>query len=565
MKQLAAVVPFLLVLSVAAQTTGGQSASPWITSINYEQITTSGSTTMDIHVGLIQPGATGFPCPSGSTLTVDPLSLSNADIKSSQDAPHVNPLDLNPTAEAEGYVYHLPVGVNLDLPVSWQSFTVRVQAHCTGLQQVQPSPAVVVRRFATNNPLQVSIVGGEPQWNRSGGQDILSFVIKSNLPVAIQNLVIRDANLHNVVTEAFSDPVDATSHNIALKSLVPLQGRQQYSYDAQFTGGGLSVTPIQPLPQINLPAQPTKDFSLVQFPGADQLTIRDASKDFTFTAQANDSGTVDIVFDTQQIDGSNTVHSTTSADGVTHTFTITRNNIPRDGQYSFRFVGNRPVSPSSLVDAHPSVLVVATKTFLTGPIGLGLSPDSKSIIVTYCLSQTPTNEVRISNNPSTFSVVGTGNRSADGIGKCNPNTFLYAATIPLSDFSAKVASAASSPVAALPASPPQQLPIQLEIVDTSSAARPLTTLSLAAVLLSNQNPSDLVGAVTKVTDKNASKESKDTAAQTLVKQFGIDANTVNDLRQLGNKGSGVGGTIATVLGTLGKNFVTAYLGIPAPK
>jgi hypothetical protein len=546
----------------------GQSSPSWITSINYEQNRSGASTTMDIHVGLLQPGAPGFPCADKSTLTVDALPLTNADVKSAQDSAHVNPLDLNPAPESGGFVYHIPVGVNLSLPTGWQSFTLSVPVRCTGSAQGQQSPAIIVRRIATNDPLQVFIAGGEPQWNRSGkNEDSLSFVIKSNSPVSIQNLLIRDASNNNSVTQPYNDPVEATSHSIALKTLVQLQGSpQQYKYDVQFTAGGLVVTPAQPLPAINLPAQPTKDFVLLQFPTPDQLTVHDTGKDFTFDAKTNDSGTVDVVFDVALIGGSNSVKGTNSADGITHTFTISKNNIPPDGQYSFHYVGTRSAAPSSLANAHPSVLIVATKTLLTGPIALGLSPDSKSIVVSYCLSQTSANEVRISNNPSTFSVVGPGNKS-DGTGGCAAGTFFYTATIPLTDFSNKVNKASAPSVAVQPAAPasptPPQLPIQLRIVDTSSAALTLATLNLAAVLLTNQDPNEIISAVTTIADKNTPQAAKTAATQTLKQKYGLDQSTIDTLTQIGKKTNGAGSTIGTILGTLGKSFLTAYLGIPA--
>jgi hypothetical protein len=194
--------------------------------------------------------------------------------------------------------------------------------------------------------------------------------------------------------------------------------------------------------------------------------------------------------------------------------------------------------------------------------------------VSYCLSKLSTNEVRISNNPSTFSVVGPGNSSVTGNGGCNTGTTSYKATIPLSDFSAKVPKPSATLAAAKPpnaptipavASTPPQLPIQLSIVDTSSAARNLATLNLAAVLLTNQDPNDLINAVKTIADRNSTPTSKATATQTLASKYGLDQSTIDALTQIGKKTNGAAATIGTVLGVLGKSVVTAYLGIPAAK
>ena len=122
---------FLFLTSfLSTQIANGQIQVSWITYINYQQSTVGSSTTMDIHVGILQPGTPGFPCQPGTALTVDSLILANSDVTSSQDTARVNIVDLLPTAEPGGYVYHLPVGTHFDLPTAWQAFNFKTQAHC---------------------------------------------------------------------------------------------------------------------------------------------------------------------------------------------------------------------------------------------------------------------------------------------------------------------------------------------------------------------------------------------------------------------------------------------------
>jgi hypothetical protein len=570
MKQLALIGTFALGIFGWPALVHGQSL-PWITSISYEQNKSGDLTTVDIHVGLLQPGAPSFPCASGSTVVADALPLKNSDVTSLQGSAELNSADLTPQPEGENAVYHLKVGPHLDLPPAWASFSLIVRAHCTGSVQSQQSPAIIIRRFATNNPLLVSIVGGQPQWNRSGNQDTLSFSIKSSWPVSIRNLVIRDdsnnpTTYNNIVTQPYvNDNIEASTHIVILKTSALLQGGQQYKYDIQLSAGALDVTPTQPLPRINLPAQPTKDFVLVQSPTPDQLTVKDASKDFTFNAQASDNGNLDVVFDVLKVNGSSTLNSTTSGDGLTHSFTITKNNIPADGQYSFHFAGNRQVAPTSLADPHPSVLVVSTNAVLTGAIGLGLSSDSKSIVVTYCLSQPSANEVKIFTEQNSSFAGETGQSSVNAAG-CNAGSSPYTATISLADFSAKLpptAVQAAAPANATNPSTTKPVPIQLRILDVSSTPRILQSLNLAAVLLTNQNSTDFIGAVNKVTDKNTSPADKATATKTLTDTYKLDQPTIDALAQIGKKTNGAASTIGTILGVLGKSVVSAYLGIPA--
>jgi hypothetical protein len=509
---------------------------------------------------------------------VDALLLANADVTALAGTANVNPLHLNPSPESAGYVYHIPVGT--DLPTGWQTVTLRVPAHCAGSAQIQQSPSFVVRRYATTGALTVKVAGGQPQWNRSGGKDTLSFVFKSNWAVSIHGLVIIDdgddaSTRGNKVTQAYPDDgVASTTHTITLKASVPLIGGRQYEYDVQFQAGDFAVTPSTPLPSINLPAVPTTEFVLVQFPNADQLTVKDKSKDFTFQAQTSDNGTLDAVFDILQINDSNTLHGTALADGLTHTFTIAKKDIPADQHYSFHFAGTRTATNQSLVGAHPSELVVATQTSLNGPIGLGLSKDNANIVVTYCLSQASSTVVRISNNPTNFSVEAPGNPIKDGTGDCPKGGPLpYTSTIPLSSFTGKVpetsTTQAAKPGAASPAGPvgastPPQLPLQLYIVDTSSADRTLATLNIAAVLIpKGVDPTGLTKALTTLSDKKASVDDKSAATKALMDTYGLNQASIDSLTQISKKTNGAASTIGTVLGSLGKSFVTAYLGIPA--
>jgi hypothetical protein len=107
------------------------------------------------------------------------------------------------------------------------------------------------------------------------------------------------------------------------------------------------------------------------------------------------------------------------------------------------------------------------------------------------------------------------------------------------------------------------VPIQLRILDVSSTPRILQSLNLAAVLLTNQNSTDFIGAVNKVTDKNTSPADKATATKTLTDTYKLDQPTIDALAQIGKKTNGAASTIGTILGVLGKSVVSAYLGIPA--
>jgi hypothetical protein len=575
MKQLTLIATLVWGLFGSPDLVRGQSLQ-LITSISYEQKNSGDLTTMDIHVSLLQPDTANYPCAAGSAVVADPLPLKNGDVTSLQGSAELNTADLTPQPEGEkgeNAVYHLKVGPHLDLPPAWASFSLIVRAHCKGSVLSQQSPAIIVRRFATNNPLVVRIEGNQPQWNRSGNQDILSFTIKSSWPVSIRRLVIRDDSNNpdthgNIVTLPYAnDNIEASTHNVILKTTTSLQGSQQYKYDIQFSAGALDVTPAEPLPPINLPAQPTKDFVLVQSPTPEQLTVKNGGKDFIFTAQASDSGNLDVAFDVLKINGSSTLNSTTLADGLTHSFTIPKNLIPADGQYSFHFVGNRQVAPTTLADTHPSVLVVSTNAVLTGAIGLGLSSDSKAILVSYCLSQPSPNEVKIFTEQNS-SFAGETGQSSIGAGGCDAGSSPYSATISLADFAAKLPSppvGAAAPSGTATPSAAKPVPIQLRILDVSSTPRILQSLNLAAVLLTNQNSTNFINAVNKVTDKSSSSADKATATKTLTDTFKLDQPTIDALAQIGKKTNGAASTIGTVLAVLGKTVVSAYLGIPAAK
>jgi len=581
MKRLTLVGTLALAIIGSSGFAYGQSTNAWITSISYEQNTAGNPSTMDVHVGVLQIGDSGYPCSTGNTLVLDPLSIRNVTF-SGADGPNPNPGPLTAKPESGGFVYHVPVGINLDLPNGWQTFTLQVQAHCSGATQFQQSPSMTVRRYAMTVPLQVSIVGGQPQWNRSGtgsgGQDSLSFTIQSNRPVAIQNLLIKDVlSPFNAFTEAYNDPVEATRHNITLPTDPQLQGRRQYNYVLQFTEGGLPLEPVQLLSPISTPAAPTRDYALVQLPTTDQLTIRDESQPVSFTAQTSDPGSLSIVFDALKINESDTLNGTRAPDGLTHTFTIPANAIATDGQYSFHFTGVRDgAAPANLSNAHESLLVVATRTQLISPVGLGLSSDSQSIVVTYCLSKPVPNQVIITNNPSTFSVTAPGNKMTDEKEGCRSGTTSYTASLPLSEFSTKVASTSQPTTAAAPPTTTSasgapasdaahsggttQLPIQLFIVDKSGADRNLASMNLAAVLVPKAVDTKAVTDALTTLSKNAS----DPAATSTLKNLGLSQPDIDSLVQVVKKRSNnPASAVGTVLATVGKVFLTAYLGIPA--
>ncbi len=556
-----------------------------ITSITYGQGVTGSTSSMDIHVALIQPVDAGFPCSAGATATVDPLILTNADVRSVDGtSAHINKDDLQPASEQGGYVFHVPVGINLDLPTTWDSFSFVVQAHCTNSAQGQQSPKLTVRRFAATDPLQISIVNGQQQWIRSGGHDTLSFVIKASRAVSIQSLLVRDTQVPpNVITQPYSDPVDSTTHNITLVALDKFLGSHQYSYEISLTAGQIPITPVAGLAMFATPPAPTQEYALIQTPSQSQLIIRDGSNDFSFNAIANDTGSLDIQFDSLTIQGSNTIHSAVAADGVTHTFKIAKAHIPSDGQYSFHFVGTRAVMPPNLNGLCESTLIVSTKTTLSGPIGLSLK--SGAIVVSYCLSQKSASSVKIApaSNPSSYYVGADGQSS--GVGWCSGTSFGYTASVPLTDFSAKVNASAGAaghggqPAEEAGAGQPAAggnaadgkagsttVPIELFIM-TSPGSDVLATLNLDAILLNSQSQSQsgtaITSALSTVTNKNSSADQKSAATKTL-QSAGLSTDTINSLSKLGKNSTSVTSAIGTILGTVGKSFVSAYLGIPAP-
>jgi len=387
---------------------------------------------------------------------------------------------------------------------------------------------------------------------------------------------VRDVDNNNIVTSAYSDPIEATKHSMTLQATSALKGLHRYKYDVQFSAGGLSITPAQGLPAIDLPAVPTRDYDLVVLPTADQLLVRDLNQDLSFTAKTNDKGTLDVTFDTLQINGANVIHEI-SADGITHTFKIPRALLPPDGQYSFKFSGIRTDDGAKLASSHEAVLVVITKTLLGGPIALGLQ--NGSIVVTYCLSRNVKNEVRISaaNSPTTFFVGADGKQDSAGASTgCSKGGSQYTASLPLNDFSTKVtaasspASGSSSSTAKQAAATPapistMQLPIQLYILDTSNAAEVVATLNLSAVLLAHSDPKELVDNLNVLSAKNSKPDSKTAATKALKDKFGLDQSTIDSLTQISKKTNGAAQTIATVLASIGKGVLTAYLGIPAVK
>lgn len=580
----------MLVTCVAGQSQTSPTAPPTspnlISSISYGQGATGSTSSMDIHVALLQPADAGFPCSAGATATVDPLILTNADVKSVDGTTaHINKDDLQPASETGGYVFHVPVGINLDLPSTWDSFTFVVQAHCTNSAQTQQSPRMTIRRFAATDPLQISILNGQQQWIRSDGHDTLSFVIKASRAVSIQSLIIRDTQPPaNVITQPFNDPVDSTTHNITLVALDKFSGSHQYSYEISLTAGGIPITPAAGLPMFATPPAPTQDYALLHPPSPNDLIIRDASNDFSFNAIATDSGSLDIQFDSLTIQGSNTVHSTVASDNVTHTFKIAKADIPSDGQYSFHFVGTRGVQPPNLNGLYESTLIVSTKTTLSGPVGLSLK--NGSIVVSYCLSQKSATSVKIApaSNPSSY-YVGADGQSSVTVG-CTGTSSGYTASVPLTDFSAKVnASASAGGGAAQPVAGPAggagqpaagvanpgsanvgstTVPIELFIM-TSPGANVLATLNLDAVLLNSQSQSGtaITSALSTITNKNSSSDQKTAATKTL-QTAGLSTDTISSLSKLGKNSSSVTSAIGTILGTVGKSFVSAYLGIPAP-
>jgi adenosylcobinamide amidohydrolase len=114
-----------------------------------------------------------------------------------------------------------------------------------------------------------------------------------------------------------------------------------------------------------------------------------------------------------------------------------------------------------------------------------------------------------------------------------------------------------------PASSSTAIPIQLFIIDTSSSNQILATLNLDAVLLngSSQSSAQLTSALQTITNKNASDADKSTATKMLT-SAGLSTDAINSLAKNGKKVDWAG-TVGTILGTLGKSAVSAYLGIPA--
>ncbi len=527
---------------------------------------------MRIHLKMMQASDTGFPCGPSGSVTVEPLSLSDVNVTPGvANDSNINPLHLKPSTETGGYVFHLPVGNNLDLPTMWTDFTYQVNVHCTGSAQSQPFPTILVRRFATTDPLQVYVVGGQPQWNRAAGRDTFSFTIKSNRAVSIESLLIRDKVNNNVATQTFNDLVDSTSHSVDLAASQTIAPQHAYIYDLKLSSGGMPVSPTQALSEIDTPPQPTQAYALQQTPSQAQLTIKDPSSDISFTAMANDSGSLDVVFDTLTIQGSNTLHGTTGADGLTHSFKLAKADVPADGQYSFHFVGTRTTAPSALSDSHESILIVSTKTVLSGPIGLSLK--SGQIVVSYCLSQKTPSTVKIAPASNTNNVYAGADGQASGGASCSAGATGYTANVPLTDFSSKVqASTSTTPtvnrssstsVTTSPTSSSTAIPIQLFIIDTSSGNQTLATLNLDAVLLSgaSQSSAQLTSALQTITSKDASDADKATATKTLT-SAGLSTDAINSLAKNGKKIDWAG-TVGTILGTLGKSVVSAYLGIPA--
>jgi hypothetical protein len=531
-----------------------------ITSISYEQNKTTSSTTLDVHVGLLQPGSPGYPCASPNTLTVTPEPFHNDDVTSIDGSADENEKHVRPVPEQGGYVYRIPVGVGKDLPVGWETVKLRISAFCNGSTPLSIPTMFVVRRYASASSLEVDV--DQPEWNRSGNQDTLSLAIKSTWPTSIHGLVIiddsSDPTRGNKVTQSYDDTVDAFTHNITLKTLVPLKPRTRYKYQVSFQSGAVSVSPSTALLPFTLPDAPTTDYVLSQLPTPDQLTVKDNSQDFKFTVQTSDPGTLNAVFDALKINGSDTVPGVAS--DKTYTFTIPKAFLQSDGQYSFHFDGNRTFPKQSLADKHPSVLVVATHATLGGPIGLGLSDDNASLVVRYCLSQQTSNLVRVSNDPTKFSVEGPGNLTKEEIG-CKSGMFAYTSSIPLSSFklqdpnikpSSDTAKTASS-------SAPSQVPLQLNIVDASRSsvdpAAVLATLKITGVILpSGANTNVVIDAIKKLQDKNQ----RDSATKTLLAN-NVTKETIDAL----TKKSGVASNIVSVLGQVGKGLITAYFGIPA--
>jgi len=566
------------ILTLGASSLGldsGQS-SPWITSIKYQQTKLDADVFLDIHVGLLQPGKAGYPCTGSSTLTLD-SPFGNGDVTSIDGNADVNPNHLVPKEEAgAGVLFHIPVGTGKDLPIGWETVTLKLNAHCTGSEESRsPVPVIVLRRYASTS--EFSVDAPQPLWNRSGTDETLSFNITTSWPSSIINLTIRDdgddPGTHgNIVTAPYNDKGDSYTHAITVKTTVPLVSGRKYKYDLQFRAGQVNTTPLKPLGDFTLQGAPTQEYVLTRFPKPEELAVNDSSKDFTFQAQTSDNGTLEAIFDVLKVNGSKTVHGILSTDGsiYTFTFTIPKKEIPDDGPYPFHLEGTRKATnkPLEVKDQQAVLqLVVSTQARLGDPIGLGLSKDNANVVVSYCLSKETQTVVDIYADPA-MKVEGQGTQVKDDSFHCNAGaTMAYTAAISLKEYNDKVASS-KVPTSGAPAvksgtaTTPPQVPLRLDIIDKSSKDRVLKTLTIAGVFIPKAaDPKALVDALTTLSKKPTS-DAKAAATKTLTDTYGLDQTTIDSLVKIGQKTNGAANTIGSVLGTLGKSFIGAYFGIP---
>lgn len=568
----------------------------WIKSISYTQTAagdtnsvTQGKSYVDIHVVLLQGNDDGFPCVRPAQLVPDALSIQARDVTSADSSTaRIVPNDLLPKTEANGsgYYYQLEVGQSLDLPNTWQTFTFQVLTHCSTsgqLQTVQTSPAITVRRNASADPLQLQIVGDQPQWFRSStNQDTLQFELKSGRPVAVESLVIRDSTNNNIMSNQYKEVSESTDRQIVLVASQALTVDSQYIYDIHLSEGGVPV-PAPPLPTITLRQEPIRDYIVTVQPSDADLTVRDKSADVKFTASTNDDGTLEAVFDNPASPLPETINGVvTNSQTHTYTFTIPSNDLPPDGRYAFSLTGVRKDVSVKLNDNRKSVMVVDTKTQVGQPIGLSLQ--GQSVILTYCLSkQNDSSQVQIfegqnTGNSSFFDVGGASSSSVT----CAKNFYGYTATLQL-DKSSQLFSPiqpqpapnspnsshgtpqqprpnGGSPVANGQSAAPPQQPVTLCIRDASTPDV-LESLSINVVLVSStQDSKDVTTAINGLLSGDKTTQADATKA---LLADGLDQNTIDSLTKMAKGKSGAASTIGTVLGTLAKSFTTAYFGIPA--
>jgi hypothetical protein len=541
----------------------------WVRTITYGTNTANSRTTFDIHVVVPSVGDADYPCSGGTLLTLGNMEFPKESVASSDGKiSRVVPEDLKPTSERNGYTYRLQVGENLPLPQNWTKFAFGLTARCSGQNtNAYISPLITVPRQLSAEPVRLTIKGGQPLWYRSqGNKDTVALTLNSTKPIALKSLAIKDPATGNRMSEIYNDTIQSDSRDIRFSQfMLPMVASHQYALEAKFNDGEREATELIPFTSA---AAALSDYTIDDIKNKEKLTVTDTSPTSSITLEVvtNDSGNLTLVFDSPFTRGQTPQRIPDNSIGRNHRFVIPTGGL-EDGRYSFRFIGQRPTPPDSLNDPNSYSLMVNTKAELVGPVGLKM--ENQNISISYCLSRKINTSVMI--NKAVGDGLLTKDKGAEEVLACAgfPNAFAYKASIGVSEFASKLPAPTSIPPTTAPSlsAQPSTQPIVLVIQD-KALRTPIISLNLDAVQLSGPQNAALATAVQTLSNDNASKPVRDTAAQAvtaILLNSGVPATSTDEIVKFfrDNGKQSRGQAILTALTGVAKAAGMLYLGIPA--